>query len=263
MSYKLYSHRTSDSQGLEQWDSRSIDAELRSFENRTIIEVFDKYIPSNSKVLEGGCGLGAWCEWLEQKGHEVIGIEYYKEIVTKAKKLKPCVAVELGDVTSLRFPDSSFDAYLSLGVIEHFETGPQNALNEAMRILKPGGLAFITTPYLNVFRRLISHPIRDIYFLIRVLQGRKKYFWEYRYTKKELTTYIRDAGFEIIYVGVDDFNRDKTNSHMGLWGDWFFLRNKKGVQFELNKLGRIILRGLRIFPPSWHCSGIIVVAKAR
>ena len=56
-----------------------------------------------------------------------------------------------GDILDLKYPDAHFDAYISQGVIEHFEEGPQQALNEAWRVLKPDGLAFITVPYLNWF----------------------------------------------------------------------------------------------------------------
>ncbi len=260
MSYKLFSRKTHIDQGLTQWDLRSIEDELKSFHNRTILDVFNNYLLESSSVLEGGCGLGAWCKWLDMKGHKPTGIEYYPEVVKKAKELDSNVSVELGDVTCLKFPDNSFDAYISLGVIEHFEKGPELALYEAKRILKPGGVAFITTPYLNILRRLFSHIIRDIFFNIICLLGKEKYFWEYRFTKNELTRYIEDAGFEIIYTGIDDYNNNEKNRHIGLWGDFFFLRQTNGSHFELNKLGRIILRIMTILPPSWYCSGIIVVA---
>ena len=115
-------------------------------------------------ILEGGCGFGAWCEWFKNEGHCIIGIEYDKNIVNKAKKYKKDVAVELGDITKLRFKDNEFDAYISLGVIEHFELGPERALEEAHRILRPDGLAFVSTPLLTPIRQFISHPIRSLTF---------------------------------------------------------------------------------------------------
>lgn len=264
MSYKLFSFKTGEEHDVEQWNNRSLEGELRSFEGRTLVRIFNQHLNGhNSHLLEGGCGFGAWCEWFQKQGHSIVGIEYDKNIVARAKEFKPDVAVELGDITDLKYPDGSFDAYISLGVIEHFEHGPQQALEEAHRILKPGGLAFVTTPCVTVLRRVLSHPVRTLYFIIRRLIGKPNYFWEYRFTKKELCAFLESAGFEIIHADIDDYEPHVKNRHIGLWADWFFLRKRGGDIWELNAFGKIVLRLLRLFPDSWYCSGLHLVARAR
>ena len=69
--------------------------------------------------------------------------------------------MEVGDILDIRYPDSSFEAYISMGVVEHFEDGPVPALKEAYRVLKPNGLIFVSTPTVNVIRKLIRRPIRN------------------------------------------------------------------------------------------------------
>ena len=264
MSYRFLSFKSGEEHDLQQWDNRSLAGELQSFEGRTLTRIFDQFINGKKlSILEGGCGFGAWCEWFQQHGHHVIGIEYDEHIVAKAKEFKPDVAVELGDITRLSYPDNSFDAYISLGVIEHFEHGPLAALEEAQRILKPGGLAFVTTPYLTVLRRLLAHPIRSLYFLIRRLRGQQNYFWEYRFTKKELQRFLEDAGFEIIYSDIDDYEKHVDDRHIGLWADWFMLRKPGGEIWELNGLGKGILKIMRGLPAAWYCSGLHLVARAK
>jgi len=264
MSYRFLSFKTGEEHDIEQWENRSLEGELRSFEGRTLVRIFNRFLQDRkARILEGGCGFGAWCEWFQQQGHDIVGIEYDPRIVDRARKFKPDVAVELGDITDLKYPDNSFDAYVSLGVIEHFEHGPQKALAEAYRILKPGGLAFVTTPYLTLLRRLVSHPVRSLYFFWRKVKGKPNYFWEYRFTKKELRRFLEEAGFEIIHEDVDDYEPWVRNRHIGLWADWFFLRQPNGEIWELNKLGRAILRVLRLFPASWYCSGLHLVARAQ
>ncbi|RMF59513.1 MAG: class I SAM-dependent methyltransferase [Calditrichaeota bacterium] len=264
MSYKLLSFKTSDEHDVQQWDARILEGELKIFVGRTLVRIFDQFLNGGQKrILEGGCGFGAWCEWFAQRGHRIVGIEYDENIVQRAKQFKADVAVELGDITDLNYPDNHFDAYISLGVIEHFEKGPQKALQEAYRILKPGGLAFVTTPYVTLLRRLVSHPVRSLYFLIRKLRGQKNYFWEYRFTKKELRRFLEEAGFEIIHTDIDDYEPHVTDRHIGLWADWFFLRKPGGEIWELNGLGKLVLRFLRFFPATWYCSGLHLVGRAK
>jgi SAM-dependent methyltransferase len=263
MSYKLYSFKTGEEHDLDQWNGRSLRSEVESIRNRTLVEIFNRFLTGTRlRILEGGCGLGGWVDYFRKQGHDVIGIEYDERIIKLAKEEDPSIPIILGDITQLDFPDNSFDAYISLGVIEHFEHGPHQALTEAFRILKPGGLAFITTPVLTTLRRLVAHPMRDVYFRIRDLKGQPKYFWEYRFTKKELCDYIRDAGFEIEYVGIDDYEPEERHKHIGLWADYFFLRDKSGRAWELNGAGRAILRLLRVGSPWFFCSGAHVVARA-
>ena len=264
MSYRLLSFKTDEKHNVDQWKGRDLAGELRSFGDRTLVRIFEKFLSGRElNILEGGCGVGAWCEWFQNQGHDIIGIENNDDVVEQARDFKPNVAVELGDITNLRFSANEFDAYISLGVIEHFEDGPEAALREAHRILKPNGLAFVTTPYLSPLRRLASHPVRSLYFLTRKLTGRSSYFWEYRFTEAELRWYLEKAGFEIIYKDIDDYEPEVTDRHIGLWADWYFLREIDGEIWELNTLGKTILHILKLFPSSWYCSGLHLVARAK
>jgi len=264
MSYKLYSFKTGAEHDVDQWEARSMQGELESFKNRTLVGIFDKFINGHPlRILEGGCGFGAWCLWFRDRGHDIVGIEYEKHVVERALSYDKTVPVVLGDITDLNYPDNSFDGYISLGVIEHFEHGPEKALAEAHRILRPGGLAFVTTPYLTVFRRLIAHPMRSLYFLIRTLRGKPKYYWEYRFTQKELRRYLEKAGFEVIYTDIDDYLPEEKNRHIGLWADFFFLRKQDGEIWELNGVGKTILKiGKKFLSPWFFCSGMQMVARA-
>jgi SAM-dependent methyltransferase len=264
MSYRLQSFKTGREHDLDQWNNRSLAGELRSFEGRTLVRIFEQHLNgSKLKILEGGCGFGAWCEWFQNRGYEIVGIEYDREIVSRARQFKPDVAVEFGDITNLNYPDNSFDAYISLGVIEHFEHGPEKALREAYRILKPGGLAFVTTPVVTPLRRFVAHPVRSLYFLIRRLKGKPNYFWEYRFTRRELRSFLEQTGFEIIHEDIDDYEPSEKNRHIGLWADWFPLRKRGGEIWELNALGKALLRILRLLPAKWFCSGLHLVARAK
>jgi SAM-dependent methyltransferase len=58
---------------------------------------------------------------------------------------------------SLPYPDSRFDAIVSMDVVEHV-IDPVPWLREALRVLKPGGLLFLTTPnYASRSLRMIEN----------------------------------------------------------------------------------------------------------
>lgn len=98
------------------------------------------------KTLEIGVGLGADHQSLAEAGADLHGIDLTERAVafTRARLelfgLKSHVAV--GDAERLPFPDASFDAVYSWGVLHHTPNTPQ-ACAEVMRVLRPGGSAKI------------------------------------------------------------------------------------------------------------------------
>lgn len=261
MSYVLYTYRNQSQRDLEMWKNRNIDTEVKISKTRTITSVFDRYITKSLKLIEAGCGLGGWVKYFSNRGNDIIGIEYDDRIVKQAKIFDPKINVFLGDVARLKYDDNLFDGYISLGVIEHFQEGPEEALLEAKRILKNDGLIFLAVPLLTPLRRIIVHPLRNLYFVIHQMKGMNKYFGEYRYTKKEVLSFLKRNNFELVYVGIDDYEKIDKTHHIGIYADFPFLRKRNGEIWELNCFGKIVLQVLRIFSPWLFCSGIFMIAK--
>jgi SAM-dependent methyltransferase len=51
-----------------------------------------------------------------------------------------------GDLLALPFPDNVFDGFVLTEVLEHC-TDPMRAMREVFRVLKPGGLLLVTSPF--------------------------------------------------------------------------------------------------------------------
>jgi len=114
--------------------------------------VFGRYLPHSGLILEAGCGAGRIVAALQTEGLEVVGVERSAEVVRVVNREADFLKVRQGDVEHLDLHDSSVDAYVSLGVVEHLMQGPGTALKEAARVLRPGGVAFVSVPYLNPLR---------------------------------------------------------------------------------------------------------------
>jgi len=104
------------------------------------------------------------------------------------------------------------------------------------------------------------HPLRSAILAVLRAGGRKTYFGEYRFTRDELVGHVRDGGFEILRVDVDEMKAG-AGRHIGLYADFPVLRGSRG-HFGLNRAGRLIL-GLfeRTLPRGAYASAYCVVAR--
>jgi len=278
------------------WTARTIEHELEQCDLEVVRrDLLLSYIPKEGKILDAGCGFGKLVIYLKRLGYDVTGIDNNELAVAKLKEFDKSLQVELGDILNIHYPDSSFDAYISMGVVEHFEDGPLPVLKEAHRVLKPNGLIFVSVPTVNIVRQIIRRPFRkainalpvSLMYLTSgwgkskkgaifaslgnilpekakaIFQGGKiryYHFAEYRYSRAELEGFLKQSGFEIIETVPDDFNGSKNHA-AGLVVDFPFLGASKGVNFQLNWAGKLISRTLDNISPWIACASVLCVAK--
>jgi len=207
------------------WKFEEFDYLLESCETDPLTPYISKYFSPAARILEAGCGSGRYVKYLYDRGYDCAGIEYSKATVAKVKTKWPELDVIEGDVEKMPYPDNAFKAIISIGVIEHFEEGPEKVLAEMKRILEPGGVALITVPCLNWLRRLkgpfcgITRMFRANPFLRKVFRkkpfdfcgwnlysSRYRYhvypewgdFYEYRFTPAQFRRILQDAQFSIL-----------------------------------------------------------------
>lgn len=251
---KVHTYLDLSQQQSYMWSNRQIDDEVALCDRRNLQDVFLKFLPKGERIIEAGCGLCAWLIRLDSLGYTIEGIDFDPQVVSRVREYNPRLQVDGRDVTATGYDSGTFGAYISLGVVEHFEEGPQKALAEAHRILRPGGTMILTVPYNNLLRKLIYNPLRKIFVIMLRLKNKPIHFVEYRYNRLEILDYIQEAGFRIVTTGYDDFAAPTES--MGLFTDWPFLRSS-GF-FGLNWLGKILSASL----PKWlHTCGIYVVAQ--
>ena len=64
--------------------------------------------------------------------------------------------------------------------IEHWQEGPSIAIQEAYRVIKPGGYFLVSTPCNHLIRKLFNHPLDIVNIFYKIL-GKKLHFVEYRF----------------------------------------------------------------------------------
>jgi SAM-dependent methyltransferase len=260
MAYKLFgpAGQIEDNEGLGQsWREESVEERIALCRIQTIASYFLKFLPKSGKILEAGCGLGRWIFYLKSHGYDITGVELNKTAVDLIHNYDPECPVEQGDVLNLGFSDNYFDAVISLGVMEHFIEGPDAALKETKRVLKNNGLLLLTLPTLNFIRMFFSHPLMDLKKMIKKALGRKLSFYEYRYSKREFTKYLKKFNFEILEIVHDELNSPKN---IGLYTDFYFLQNKQ-KKWELNCIGRMVEAVLKRISINLYSGGTLFVCR--
>jgi ubiquinone/menaquinone biosynthesis C-methylase UbiE len=183
-------------------------------------------LPKGARVLDGGCGLGDWVLAFQREGFSVIGLDLSRKTVEQLKARFPETEFMAGDIRKTGFPDESFDAYFSWGVFEHFESGPQDCLREAWRILKPGGLLFISVPMDN-----LRHALLGAFSRPQPISGGAR-FYQYRFTRAELAREISMAAFEVISVQPIHKRQGALRSlhhELGLPYDWLLTKGLSAI----------------------------------
>ncbi len=260
MTYKLYTIRNLAKQDENQWSKRSQADELEVCRHRTLAKLFTTYLPKKDKILEAGCGLGGWVKFLKGNGYSITGIDRNGDLINKIKRHDPELPVDKGDILNIGLDDSALSAYISLGVLEHFEEGPQQPLKEAFRVLAPGGIALISVPSNCLARKLIVHPLRSMVLRLLERRGHKTYFGEYRYDQHEIRNHIEDTGFKIIGSHWDEIIETDRSRHIGIYADFPFMRAPNGA-WRLNFLGRVYTAIVRCLSPEFHVSAYLFVGR--
>ena len=181
----------------EHWGSYSVD-ELVAIGRRSplttlIVNGLRDAGETRGIVIEAGCGLGQYVVLLRERGWRAVGADWSVDALSRCRQATgvPVVAMDLG---ALAVKDGTVAAYVSLGVVEHDQAGPDAILAEAGRVVAPGGVAIVSVPYLNGARRLGTPYLKRHARQIAAQGGR---FYQYAFTRGELVTALARHGFTV------------------------------------------------------------------
>jgi SAM-dependent methyltransferase len=135
------------------------DVWAMDLEVRTILNHF----ADGDRVLDVGCANGhATLRWARERAIDVIGVDYIPEMVAAAQRasaehaLRGTVRFEVGDARALAFPDNTFDKVVVVRVLINLGdwSAQRTGLQEAVRVLRPGGTLMLSEATLQGWRKL-------------------------------------------------------------------------------------------------------------
>ncbi len=194
---KYYSRAADVEFWTEMWHSAegvSYDREQRGHLPHQLRDTFTHWVDVGSRVLEAGCGLGHFTVAAAALGYGAEGLDWSEPTIIRLREKFPSIPWHVGDVRALEFETGSFDAVYSPGVCEHFEEGPVGVLMETHRVLRPGGIAVISTPCFNEWlaRRASSFETS------RATSASD--FYQYAFTPDGLARVLTSIGFDMVCI---------------------------------------------------------------
>jgi ubiquinone/menaquinone biosynthesis C-methylase UbiE len=168
--------------------------------------------PPPALVLDVGGGPGSYAIWLAERGYEVELLDPMELHVSQARAAGVARA-RTGDARELPFADGSTDAVALLGPLYHLPEPADRAraLNEALRVLRPGGVlaAAVISRFASTIDGLFKNLFADPAFE-RVVEGDLRdgrhqnpgrnprwFTTAYFHRPEELPAEIEAAGFDL------------------------------------------------------------------
>lgn len=128
-------------------------------------------------VADFGCGVGDIVGAVPPRLRR-IELDYSLQSLRLARRAHPGLPLANASLYQLPLPDSSIDAGICLGVLEHLEDDA-DAVREIVRVLRPGGLLVVSVPWTHYFHEYLQ------------LTGHYRH-----YTSRSLEELLRSAGLE-------------------------------------------------------------------
>lgn len=213
------------------------EANIEALQPAPFRRFVNERLKAGMKVAEIGCGPGRGTLFMVRSKLDVVAVDLSKEALRLAELRAPEATFVHASNLELPFPDESFDAVISDGVIHH-TPDPHKSLKENARILKPKGKL-----YLGVYRRKryyyyvythLGRPVRwlekrdwgraliystllPVYYAVHLIKSRGKRTWKG----------AKNFFFDYIITPQATFH---TRDEIEAWGDEFSLMLEQYVE---------------------------------
>jgi 2-polyprenyl-3-methyl-5-hydroxy-6-metoxy-1,4-benzoquinol methylase len=170
---------------------------------KTKLQAFGLNEFSGPRLLDVGCGTGAFLEPAQRDGFRVVGLELSEPVAKYARERRGLDVRACSIEFPTDFPPESFEIITMFGVIEHLGD-PRSATRECARLLRPQGFLVLQTPtedglIRRIGRWLYRATFGTVNFHVRQLfsmgGGHSVIF-----NRRSIKTLLSASGFEIYSV---------------------------------------------------------------
>jgi SAM-dependent methyltransferase len=157
--------------------------------------------PETVRTLDIGCFNGFLVKELRDRGFQAFGIDFNRLAIEKGQRdFSLRDAISCRTLSELGERDELFDAISAFEVIEHLEE-PSAFLNDAVKLLKPGGYLILSTPNKNmVARPALDWPPHHLS----------------RFTIGSLRAIMQQTGIEPVYAAEQMSSFDLVRHRIGM-----------------------------------------------
>lgn len=138
--FQRYAEKYERESNISGWSDHGLSRRMATFER-----VLDSTpLPSDSLILDLGCGAGTYCRFLRKKGFRMIGLDYSLPMLKRARTFRENEEIQFlnGEAYNLPLSNQSVDVVVCIGVLQTL-TDEKRAIKEINRILKPGGICLL------------------------------------------------------------------------------------------------------------------------
>ena len=216
--------------GDYQYRAMNSGPRLQRFWHRNKLWVLDQITPieKDHVVVDVGCGSGNLTLHSAEKCKLAIGLDPSESAVQFCNSINPnahsIFLPAAGD--ALPFRSESVDVVLFVEVIEHLDE-PMKIISEIWRILKKGGLAFVTTP--NYAFPSLWPPVEwlaDQSRMVAKMGGGEQHVQ--KFSPHSLADLFQKAGFETLHLGTFYHFSPFASLLSNKWAESLLAREVKG-----------------------------------
>lgn len=129
-------------------------------------QFLDLLPPPGRRTVDIGCGEGRLTRELNQRGHQVIGIESSPSLVAAARASAPSMDIRLADAAALPLDNASADLAVAFMSLHDIDAMPA-AIREIARILEPAGKLCLAIVHPVNSAGHFQQPSADAPFIIK------------------------------------------------------------------------------------------------